>query len=353
MLARVGLPVLAAVALGLPATASAGLVTGINAGPYLGEPAAKAIKAAGIERVRVPVFWRDVQPIGPGSWDWASTDEQVRLAAENSLTFDVVLCGSPQWAISAIPTKDRGSGDTIPSRPADFASFARAIVSRYGTKGSFWTANPTVPKRPVIRWQVWNEPNLVYFAGAAATSPAKYEKLFTAAATAIKAADSRSRIWVGGVGQGGRKTNYDPTDFLQALWLKWGNARAREYIWDVHVYSRTAKDVSDVITGLARVMSLSGCRGCRLVLGEYGWSSLKRSSSCFRCVGDEKAQARIGSDLLTLTRRSAASNLLDATFWYRWEDNLDAAHLQGLGAVRADGTAKPLLSVLTKFAKLP
>jgi hypothetical protein len=352
LVARFGLPLAMVFALGVPAAASAGMATGVNAGPYLDSATAKAIKAASISRVRAPIFWRDVQPAGPQSWEWAGTDDQVRHAAISGLALDVALAGSPEWAISSIAAKDRGSVDTLPANAADFAAFARAMVARYGTSGSYWAANPAVPKRPIIRWQIWNEPNLTYFAGAAANSPMAYERVFTAAATAIKAVDRNSRIRVAGVAQGGRG-NYDPTAYLKALWRKWGNARSDDYVWDVHVYSTTAANVVTGITALAKEMRLTGCRGCHLLLGEFGWSSSRKSSGCFRCVGDEAAQAKIASDLLTTARRQASGNLLDGAYWYRWEDHLEGSSPQRMGAVRPDATAKPLLAILTKFARLP
>ncbi|MEI6447157.1 MAG: hypothetical protein WCO96_04655 [Actinomycetes bacterium] len=100
LVARFGLPLAMILTLGAPAAASAGMATGVNAGPYLDSATAKAINAASISRVRAPVFWRDVQPTGPDSWVWEGTDEQVRLAAQHSLVLDVVLAGSPEWAIS-------------------------------------------------------------------------------------------------------------------------------------------------------------------------------------------------------------------------------------------------------------
>ena len=50
-----------------------------------------------------------------------------------------------------------------PKSNAAFAAFARAIAARYGNDGSFWRDNPSIPRRPIRVWQVWNEPNAKSF----------------------------------------------------------------------------------------------------------------------------------------------------------------------------------------------
>jgi hypothetical protein len=31
--------------------------------------------------------------------------------------------------------------------------------------GTFWAEYPTIPKRPITTWEIWNEPNLAGFCG--------------------------------------------------------------------------------------------------------------------------------------------------------------------------------------------
>lgn len=39
-------------------------------------------------------------------------------------------------------------------------AWARGAVKRYGYNGTFWSAHPSIPAKPVIAWEIWNEPNL-------------------------------------------------------------------------------------------------------------------------------------------------------------------------------------------------
>ena len=43
---------------------------------------------------------------------------------------------------------------------ATFARFAKAVVRRYGRRGTLWRQHPRVPKNPITAYQIWNEPSL-------------------------------------------------------------------------------------------------------------------------------------------------------------------------------------------------
>ena len=62
---------------------------------------------------------------------------------------------SPRW---------RGSGTPgiAPRYPRLYAKYASELVRRYGPRGYFWRRNPSLPKRPIRTWQIWNEPHLQY-----------------------------------------------------------------------------------------------------------------------------------------------------------------------------------------------
>jgi len=346
----------ACLAFALPAAASAEFKVGVNAGPYLDQPALTAISQAKLDIVRAPFFWRDVQPTGPLVFDWASTDSQVLAAARTGVYLDVVLAGAPEWALVDVPKANRGLVDTLPSRPTDFAAFAEAVVRRYGPTGTLWAANPDLKFKPIRSWQIWNEPNLTYFAGSAATNPVAYANLFDAAVAAINRADPRAVIWLAGVARGG-SGNWDPTSYLKTIWTRFGRAKAVKYKWAVHVYSTSAKNVSDAVSQLASAMARKDsrqrdCYGCRLVLGEFGWSSSAKASNCFKCLGSESAQNSIASSTLSLLRSRHSANRLDAALWYTWRDATTGQYPHRMGVTREDGTRKPVLATLTRYAAM-
>ena len=70
-----------------------------------------------------------------------------------------VLVGWPAaWASRCPSAPIRGAARS--ASYADFGRFVAALIGRYGPEGSFWTGNPSLPKRPIEAWQLWNEPNL-------------------------------------------------------------------------------------------------------------------------------------------------------------------------------------------------
>jgi hypothetical protein len=66
---------------------------------------------------------------------------------------------------------------------AAYATYAGAVVRRYGAAGTFWTANPNIPAIPITAVEVWNEP---WYPGP--TDPAVYTALVKTASVAIHAA---------------------------------------------------------------------------------------------------------------------------------------------------------------------
>ncbi len=80
---------------------------------------------------------------------------------------------------------------TLPVRTGAAAhrldEFLTQAVARYGPGGSFWAENPSLPKRPIRTWQIWNEPNFKYF--VARPNPAEYGKLVKISYAAIKGVD--------------------------------------------------------------------------------------------------------------------------------------------------------------------
>jgi hypothetical protein len=322
---------------------------GVNAGNATGEQSFDRMVEARLGNVRLPIYWRRVEPTSKGVRTWLGADAQVAAAARAGATLEVVLAGAPGWALSDIARGARGRLDTVPIRStAAFAEFAGAMASRYGAAGTFWVENPTIPRRPVATWQVWNEPNLSHFAGGAYRDPGRYASLFKASADRIMRADRTARVIPAGLAMGGRG-RHDPSSYLRALWSRLGASRVRGHAWSLHVYKPTAKEVSAGVASFRRLMNGLGCPGCSLVLGEFGFGAGARSSGCVRCVGTEAAQVKATKDLLVLLKRDQSRNRLTDVRWFQWGDSGERpAPLDGL--TRPDGSGRPVLSVLSSFA---
>src|ERR671915_2466280 len=92
---------------------------------------------SGAATVRTAFYWWDGQPAGPGPVDFAPYDRVVLAAARRGVRALPVVQGTPEWARSR-----PGDVASPPRDPADFGRFLRALVGRYGPRGSLWRGQP-------------------------------------------------------------------------------------------------------------------------------------------------------------------------------------------------------------------
>lgn len=98
------------------------------------------IKDLGFDYVRVGVGWRDVEKTR-GRYSWKEYDSLVRLLQSNGLKpFFILFYNNHIYG-----AKYHRSGINTDEQRKAFVKYARAVVSRYKSKG--------------IIWEIWNEPN--------------------------------------------------------------------------------------------------------------------------------------------------------------------------------------------------
>lgn len=172
---------------------------GATAGPPLvdgkadAEREVAAMARSGVETLRLPVYWAQLQPQSGGPLDLRRVDRVVAQAARRRIEVLPVVLATPAWARVA-----PADGSSPPRDPADYAAVLRALVDRYGPKGSLWRERPSLPRVAIRRWQVWNEPNNPFFWR---TQPyaRSYVALLRAANRAIKARDRGAQTVMAGV----------------------------------------------------------------------------------------------------------------------------------------------------------
>ncbi|HEY1358027.1 MAG TPA: beta-galactosidase [Thermoleophilaceae bacterium] len=156
--------------------------------------------SSGVESVRALFSWAVAQPSPHGQFDFSITDRLVARAAKRRIQLLPVVFEAPAWA-----QLNRGRRNSPPRRPRDYAAYLRALVSRYGPRGSFWSIRPDLPRRPVRAWQIWNEPDLKFYwnvrRGRAAAWPKGYVKLLKAARKAIKSRDRGADVVLAGISE--------------------------------------------------------------------------------------------------------------------------------------------------------
>jgi Beta-galactosidase len=146
---------------------------------------------SGVESVRAVFPWAGAQPV-PGPINFTATDQLVGLAAAHRVRVLPVVIYAPPWA-----ELNNNPGISPPRNPADYAAYLRALVRRYGPRGSFWAANPGLPRVPIREWQVWNEPTIRTYWNVRSGRRGNvvgYGALLRASYRAIKRADRRAKV---------------------------------------------------------------------------------------------------------------------------------------------------------------
>jgi hypothetical protein len=311
-----------------------------------------AIKAAKATHVRQQFSWAESEP-RKGVANWAPLDADMVEASRSGLPIVAVLSATPEWAIDR--GTPRGHQDTYPTRIADFTAWAGRLSQRYSPGGVFWAEHPDLVPKRLVTWQVWNEPNVASAWTGGVASPQRYADLLTRTRDAIRASDRGAVIQAAGMTSGGSGASR-PEAFLKSVWQRLGQTRSALYEWDIHAYSDTPAHAAALIPWMRHLMDINGCRGCKLVVGEFGWASGAVSSQRYGwlCAGSELRQAQMGHTFLATVLRRAAANRLVALSWYRWDDPAPSFGASGcfrsLGVVSYLGAPKPALAYFERFA---
>jgi hypothetical protein len=155
-----------------------------------------AMAQAGVESLRVSFIWAAAQPAEDGPIDLSATDAVVLGAATGRIRVLPVVIVAPAWA-----RFDPAHVHSPPRDPASIRPYARALVDRYGPRGSLWTEHPYVPRLPIRDWQFWNE---IHFEShwripKGLNRWKSYVKRLEAFGEAVKSRDKAARIVLGGL----------------------------------------------------------------------------------------------------------------------------------------------------------
>lgn len=192
---------------------SSPLILGTNAVLYNTQDADLISSLGGPGKVsaRVTYYWNDIEP-ADGNWQFAVYDDLVKRATNAGIPLLGILGysmkrvsvaaadlqGDP-WAISFCPPDDIGQ----------FATFAGMVAARY-------------PE--VHYWEVWNEPNAAYF-WRPSPDPARYVQLLKLSYDAIKSANPKAVVALGGLSPGagaGQLNTTEAASFLESVYQDGG-----------------------------------------------------------------------------------------------------------------------------------
>lgn len=293
--------------------------------------------ASGVESVRFPIYWFDLQPYRGGSYQWGPLDEFIAAAARHRIALSPTLLGAPRWAADpryGIPGSEVTI--TIPADPAAFAGFASTVVSRYRAGGAFAIANPDLPKLKINHWQVWNEPDFRrfwpqhagqkqtvkigsrYYSSTTYMFAPTYLALLRATTAAIRAADPTAKVMLGSM------TNM-AWDSFNRLYRAGGKGLGKSRLFDLvglNIFTSKPSSLPLAASKVRAVLKANLDGSIPIVFTEYSWASSKGVT-----FPDPKM------NYISLTPTIQASNLgaafdlfvrnrtkygLAGAYWYSW-----------------------------------
>jgi hypothetical protein len=312
-----GVVIAVAVLLMLPAAAAAYLppgFVGISPQNSLGHKDFELMSEAGVDNVRLPMFWSGVETKSPlvVKPDWSGFDKEVELAAEDDVRIMPFVWGSPEWVAPEqvdLPVK------TSWQRWA-WGKFLREAARRYGPEGEFWEDHTKLDYLPITHWEIWNEENIVSF--AAHPEPLEYAKLIRVSGEALHGTDPESKVLIGGLF--GRPLQIPPNvasgDYLQRLYRA-GNVKPYFDGVALHPYVAEAKAMGAQLTNLRRIMAQHGDNATPLYVTELGWGS---ASGPTRWQRGPQGQANQLSKSFELLSENRIRWKVRGVWWFTWTD---------------------------------
>jgi hypothetical protein len=265
---------------------------------------------AGVESVRLPVYWAAMQPAPDGPIDFSVSDRLIGGAAARGLRVLPTVLTTPAWAELRPGTAYNASP---PRDPATYAAFLTALVHRYGPGGDYWRANPGMRAVPVRAYQIWNEPGQPYY-WTEQPFARRYVRLLAAARAAIKAADRGATIVLAGLNSGFGFLSW--TDLAKVYAA--GGGRLFDQAAQNPFSLRTANVVRSVQL-FRDVMARHGDARKPLLLTELSWPSAKGKTRIrYGFEVSERDQAGRIREAIPLLSRMRTQLRLAGIYWYTW-----------------------------------
>jgi polysaccharide biosynthesis protein PslG len=312
----------------------------------------KTMVTNGVQSVRAAFSWAAAQPyktdadvpadrtsqftdVGGVPTSFQVTDMIVGDAARERLTVLPTVLYAPEW-----DGVDNPNGVDTPRRSGPYAAYLTALIGRYGPRGSFWRANPGIPKMPIRSWQVWNEPNLSYYWKQPFAST--YVSFLRTAHAAIKKADPGAKVVLGAL------TNTAWKSLGQIYRIK--GARSLFDVVAVNGFTKIPAHVMLFMLFVRHAMARFGDNDKPLLATEISWPSAKgHTHDRFDFITTQAGQARNIATLLPLIGQQRLALHLIGFYWYTWmgeeSANSTAFNFSGLlGFNHNKVTVKPALA---------
>jgi hypothetical protein len=265
--------------------------------------------------VRWGFRWSEVERV-QGTYNWGITDRTIGALANHGMGVLPVMSGSPTWAA---PSYGTAPVKTSTARKG-WRKFLKAAIRRYGPGGNYWTnpglyrsEHPDGRRKPIKTWQIWNEQNIK--GGAQYVKPRKYRKLIRISDHAIRKADPKARVLLGGMPGYVRQHAWA---YLKKLYEHRHFKRHFDAV-ALHPYSPDVSHVLIQIDRMRKVMRRHGDGHAALWITELGWGSAEPSKNAPINKGPEGQRILLRRTFPILRRYHDKWRLRHA-YWFRWRD---------------------------------
>jgi hypothetical protein len=292
-------------------------------------------RASGVELLRQKFDWAIIES-SRRRYELGWYDGFVLAAASRGIRVLPVLFNAPSFY-----ARRNGNAFCPPRRTARMARFARALVRRYGPRGSLWRQNPSVRKLPIRSWQIWNEPNLrVYWCGR--PHARGYARMLRIVGKSIRRVHRRAEIVTAGLPASELTGTVPLSRYVRQLY----RAGAKRWFTTLAInsYARNRRDLGRLLGGMRRLMNGRGDRRAKIWVTELGWGD---SGPRHRFVVGSRGQARRIRSSIRYLRRHRGPLRLRGVVYYSWRDAQpyppQYKDMWGLhtGLLRLDGSPKP------------
>lgn len=304
--------------------------------------------AVGVTWVRMDLSWNNIQPDSPYTYSWHRFDRVAKAAKARGLKVLPVLAYTPKWARAAGCTGQ----NCAPADPEIFASFAKLAAERYSAMG-------------IHTWEVWNEENIGFWRPA--PDPKAYTTLLRATSQALRAADPKAYVIMGGLAVSKtepERHRLSQTDFLAAVCKLGGNKYVDAVGYHPFNYPTLPSATPGTGTAFERISSYRenlvgildkyGTPDVPIWLTETGAPTSGPGAASDGKVNPpntthvtEARQTEIATDTIPA---AVANPHVDAMFWYTDQDQAVAEDKKErslyYGMRRYDGTKKPSFEAL-------
>jgi hypothetical protein len=342
---------LMAPASGAHARAPAGFVGMTSEDVLAGSPSYRAQtlatqRGSGVELIRQKFDWAIIES-SPRRYNFSWYDGFVLAAASHGIRVLPVLFNAPGFY-----ARRRGNAFCPPRRMARMARFARALVRRYGPRGSLWRQNPGVRKLPIRSWQIWNEPNLrVYWCGRPRARA--YARMLRIVGRSIRRVSRRAEIVTAGLPASKLTGTVPLRRYIRQLY----RAGAKRWFTTLAInsYARNHRDLGRLLRGTRRLMNARRDRRARIWVTELGWGD---RGPRHRFIVGSRGQARRITRSFAYLHRHWRRLRLRGVVYYSWRDAPpyppSYKDMWGLhtGLLRLDGSPKPAYRAFRRAARV-